>query len=108
SAAADPVRSRRLAVVLAVADALRLAWCTGGGNPASIALDVHLEDRRVVNQAVDSCECHGGVREDARPLTKWTISRHDQAAPLVTSGRSTRTKPRFQPDLCAHSRGPRG
>src|ERR1700681_3087171 len=37
---ANPVRSRRLAVGLGVADAPRLAWCTGGGDPASIALDI--------------------------------------------------------------------
>ena len=45
SAVANPARSRCLAVALAVAAAPRLAWCTGGGGPASIALDIHLEDR---------------------------------------------------------------
>src|ERR1700733_14077638 len=37
---------RRLAVALAVADASRPARGTRSGNPASIALNVHLENRR--------------------------------------------------------------
>jgi hypothetical protein len=57
-----------------VADAPRLARRTGGGDPASIALEVHLEDRRVVNWAVDSRKRHSGGREDARPFAKWMIS----------------------------------
>ena len=49
------------AVALAVADAPRLAWGTRGGDPASIALDVQLENRRMMHQAIDSGECHCGI-----------------------------------------------
>jgi hypothetical protein len=81
----NPVRSRRLAIALAVAGTPRFTRRAGRSDPSAIAFDIHFEDRRVVHQSIDSRERHSGVREEARPFAKWMISRDDQAASFVTS-----------------------
>jgi hypothetical protein len=58
------------------ADIARFAWCTGGGHSSPVALDVHFDDRRVVDKSVHSSQRHCGIREDARPFAKWMISRN--------------------------------
>jgi hypothetical protein len=64
---------------------LGLRGVRAAADPASIALDVHLEIRRMMHQAIDRGERHGGIWEDARPFAEWMISHHDQAAPFVSS-----------------------
>ena len=83
---ANPVGSRRLAIALAVAGTPRFTRRAGRGDPSAIAFDVHFKDRRMVHEAIDSRERHGGIRKDTRPFAKWMISRDDQAASFVTSG----------------------
>ena len=61
------MRCRKRGVALAVADgALLLA---GGGGALAVALDVHLQDDDLVDEAVDGGEHHGGIGEDGRPLS---------------------------------------
>jgi hypothetical protein len=36
------------------------AFSLEGGSPA-VAFDIHLQDRRMVNEAIDRGQCHGGV-----------------------------------------------
>jgi hypothetical protein len=57
---ANPVRSRRLAVALAVADAARFACGTRGGDPTAVALDVHLYGRnaKLVFSAILEVDAH--------------------------------------------------
>jgi hypothetical protein len=77
---ANPVRSRRLAVALAVADTPRLARRASSGDSTPIAFDVHFENRRVVDKAIYGGKRHCGVREDTRPFAKWLIRGNYQAA----------------------------
>jgi hypothetical protein len=51
--------------------------------PSAIALDVHLDDGGVVNEAIDGGEGHGGVREDPVPFAEWLIGRDQHRASLV-------------------------
>src|SRR5438445_7106922 len=39
----------------------------------AIALDVHLDDGGMVDEAIDGGEGHGGVREDLVPFAEWLI-----------------------------------
>src|SRR6516165_10738688 len=45
------------------------------GRLAAVALDVHLQDRGVVHEAVDGCERHCLVGEDAAPLAERLVGR---------------------------------
>ena len=53
------------------------------GAAASVALDVELEDRRVVHEPVDGGERHGGVWEDAAPLAEGLVGGDQDGSPLV-------------------------
>jgi hypothetical protein len=54
------------------------------GGFAPIALDVHLQDRGVVHEAVYGRQRHSLIGEDATPLTEWLIGRYEQRSTLVT------------------------
>src|SRR3954468_22193915 len=56
------------------------------GFATAIAFDVHLQDRGVMHEAVDSCERHGLVGEDFAPITKRLIGGYQHGSPLVTCG----------------------
>ena len=47
------------------------------GAPA-VAFDVHLEDRGVMNQAVDDSDGHGLVWEDLAPFAERLVGGDDQ------------------------------
>ena len=53
------------------------------GGPPAIALDVHLDDGGVVDEAIDGGERHGGVREDPVPFAERLIGSDQHRAPLV-------------------------
>ena len=40
---------------------------------ASIALDIHLEDGRVMDEAIDGCERHGLIWKHLAPFAEWLI-----------------------------------
>jgi hypothetical protein len=75
-----------LAVALVVAG-VALLLSRDGRTPA-VAFDVHLQDDGVVDQAIDSGECHGGIGEDAGPFAEGLIGGDEQAAPFVAGGTS--------------------
>ena len=60
----------------------RTALSFQGGSP-SVALDVHLEDGRVVDEAVDHGQGHGGIREDLAPLTERLVCGDEDGAAFV-------------------------
>ena len=62
---------------------------------ASIALDIHLEDGRVMDQAVDRCQRHSLVREHLAPFTEWPAS-----SAARSDFRSARTTRSFRLDPC--------
>ena len=51
----------------------RTALSFQGGSP-SVALDVHLEDGRVMDEAVDHGQRHGWIGEDLAPLTERLVA----------------------------------
>ena len=63
----------------------RPSWTTFSfeGGPSAIALDVHLDDGGVVNEAIDGSEGHGGVREDPISFAEGLIGRDQHGAPFV-------------------------
>src|SRR5204863_3777497 len=52
---------------------------------ASIALDIHLEDGGVMDEAVDGGERHGLVWEDLAPVAERLIGGDQHGAPLVAA-----------------------
>src|SRR4029077_19656447 len=62
------------------------AWSTLAfeGGSAAIALDVHLEDRGVMNEAIDDGEGHCLVWEDLPPLAEGLVGGDQQGSPLVS------------------------
>ena len=50
---------------------------------AAVALDIHLEDGRVVDETVDRRERHGLVRENLRPVGKGLVGGDQQGAAFV-------------------------
>ena len=50
---------------------------------AAVALDVHLEDGGMMNQAVDDRDRHCLVREDLAPFAKGLIGSDEEGSPLV-------------------------
>ena len=61
----------------------------------SIALDIHLEDGRVMDQAVDGCQRHSLVREHLAPFTEWLIGGDQHRAPLVATSDQLEQHARF-------------
>ena len=57
---------------------------SAGGGALSITFAIHFNDRRVVDQAVDSRRCHGGVREDIAPSGKCLIGGDGDAVSFVS------------------------
>ena len=49
-----------------------------------VAFDVHLEDGRVVNKAVDGGHRHSGVWKNFSPFAKRLVGRDQQRSPLVS------------------------
>lgn len=56
------------------------------GNFSTVALDVHLEDRGVVDQTIDGRQRHRLVGEDSPPLAEWLIGCDQQRTTLVAGG----------------------
>src|SRR5712691_7368342 len=54
------------------------------GGAAAVALDVHLEDGGVVDEAVDDGERHRLVGEDLAPFTERLVGGDQQGPPLVS------------------------
>ena len=54
------------------------------GGAAAIALDVHLEDGGVVDEAVDDGERHRLVGEDFPPFSERLVGGDQQGTPLVS------------------------
>src|SRR5438445_8611623 len=55
------------------------------GSTAAIALNVHLEDGGVMNEAVDGGERHGLVWKDLAPFAEWLVGGDQHGAPLVAA-----------------------
>src|SRR3546814_9018148 len=53
------------------------------GGPATIALDIHLEDGGVMNETVDGRERHGGIREDPVPFAEGLVGRDEHGSALI-------------------------
>lgn len=53
------------------------------GSAAAVALDVHLEDGGVMDQAIDRGERHGGIGEDPPPFAEWLVGGDQRRAALV-------------------------
>ena len=53
------------------------------GGAAAVALDVHLEDGGVVDEAVDGGERHGGIGEDLAPFAEGLVGGDEDGAALV-------------------------
>ncbi len=53
-----------------------------GGAPA-IAFDVHLEDGRVMDEAIDGGERHGGIGEDLAPFAERLVGGDQHGAAFV-------------------------
>src|SRR3954453_9778191 len=51
---------------------------------ATIAFDIHLEDRGVMDEAIDDGERHCLIGEDFSPLAKRLIGSDQQGSPLVS------------------------
>jgi len=70
-----------LGVALAVAGrALLVTGCCGA---LATALNVHLQNDGMVDEAINCGERHGGIREDSCPFAEGSIRRYQQAAPFV-------------------------
>src|SRR5271166_2644724 len=70
-----------LGVALAVAG--RALLLTGCGGALAVALDVHLENDGMMDEAINCGERHGGIREDGCPFAERSIGRYQQATPFV-------------------------
>ena len=51
------------------------------GGASAVALDVHLEDCGVVDEAIDDGECHRLVGEDFAPLAERLVGRDQHGSP---------------------------
>src|SRR3546814_6575095 len=49
-----------------------------------VAVDVHFEDGCVVNETVDGCERHSGIREDPVPFTKRLVGGNHDRSSLIS------------------------
>src|SRR6266852_5775249 len=56
------------------------------GLAAAITLDIHLQNRCVMDQAIDGGKRHSLVGKDLAPFAKWLIGRYQHGFPLVTCG----------------------
>ena len=77
-------------------DGSGVRWdCRAGGRPAAaslsfqrgaaaVALDVHLEDGGVMNEAVDDRDRHCLIRKDLAPFTERLVG-GDEESPFVAS-----------------------
>jgi hypothetical protein len=53
--------------------------------PTPVALDVHLKNGRLLNEAIDGGLCHGGTRKDLAPLGKELVDDDEDEASFVSS-----------------------
>jgi hypothetical protein len=51
---------------------------------AAIAVDIHFEDRGVMDQAIDGGEAHGLIREDFAPFAECLVGGYEHRSPLGT------------------------
>src|SRR6266436_4610790 len=65
------------------------------GLAAAIALDIHLQDRGVMNEAIDGGERHSLVGEDFSPFAERLIGRDQHGSPLVSGGDQLEQYARF-------------
>src|SRR5580658_8043288 len=54
------------------------------GGAAAVALDVHLKDRGVVDQAIDDGQRHRLIGEDLSPFAERLVGGDQQGSPLVS------------------------
>lgn len=52
--------------------------------PATVAFDIHLKDRRVMNEPVDGGQCHGGVGKDRVPFPEGLVCRDEHGATFIS------------------------
>ena len=70
--------------------------CRGGvGGAAAVTLDVHLEDRGMMDEPVDGGDGHGLVGEDDIPPAERLIGRDHDRTPLVSGGDQFEQRARF-------------
>ena len=62
---------------------MRRPLCLFCGSPA-VAFDIHLEDRRVVDEPVDGGQCHCRVRKDRIPFPERLVGRDQHGAAFVS------------------------
>src|SRR3546814_19341925 len=74
-----PVRGAIGRVVIAGVDA-------GDGGTLAVAFAVHLDDGRVVHEAVDRGDSHGGIREDVVPCRQWLVGGNGERVAFVAVG----------------------
>src|SRR5664280_2980368 len=60
--------------------------------PEAVALAVHLENLRVVGQAVEKRRRHPLALEDLVPLAEGQVARHKDASPLIAVGEDSEQK----------------
>src|SRR3546814_16290070 len=60
----------------------------GDGGTLAVAFAVHLDDGRVVHEAVDRGDSHGGIREDVVPCRKWLVGGNGERVAFVEIGRA--------------------
>src|SRR3546814_8691928 len=58
----------------------------GDGGTLAVAFAVHLDDGRVVHEAVDRGDSHGGIREDVVPCRKWLVGGNGERVAFVAVG----------------------
>src|SRR5262245_55000197 len=61
------------------------------GGSATVALDVHLDDGRVMDEAIDRREGHGLTGKDLAPFAEQLVGGDQQRAPLVAGAARTST-----------------
>jgi len=64
------------------------------GCATTVAFDVHLEDRRMVDESVDRSDSHAGIRKHVIPSREGLVGRDQKAAALVSFG------DQFEQDAC--------
>jgi hypothetical protein len=66
------------------------------GFAASVALNIQLEDRRVMNEPVYGGDGHAGVREDVIPAGERLVGRYQKTSPLIPFGDQFEQDARFR------------
>src|SRR5215203_2561490 len=56
------------------------------GLAAAVAFDIHLQDRCVMDKAVDGSECHSLIGKDLAPFAKGLVGRDQHGSALIPCG----------------------